>query len=260
MIIDSHAHLNDPDLFPRAKEIYDGMEGNNLAAIINVGYDEESSDKSVSLSKEYDKFFAVVGLHPHDSSKSTPEFYDKLKKYASDKKVLAIGEVGLDFHYDLSPRDVQAKVFVEQLEIAYSLRLPTVIHLREGYGVMSELLKENARYLQYGILLHCFSGSKEYMAEMAKYDAYFSFGGAVTFKNAVDKPDVVRACPKDKMLLETDCPYMTPVPFRGTPNEPKHINLVAAKIAEFLGTDKEEVEDITYKNTLDFFGKLKEFL
>ena len=260
MIIDTHAHLNDPDLYPRAHEIYDGMEANNLAAIINVGYDEESSDLAVELAEKYDKFFAVVGLHPHDLSKSTPDLYDKFKKAAENKKVLAIGEVGLDFHYDLSPRDVQAKVFVEQLELAYSLRLPTVIHLRDGYGVMSELLKENSRYLDYGILLHCFSGSKEYMKELLRYDAYFSFGGAITFKNAVDKPDVVRACPVDRMLLETDCPYMTPVPFRGKPNEPKYINLVAEKVAEFTGMTKAEVEERTYKNTLDFFGRMKEFL
>lgn len=261
MIIDSHAHLNDPNLYLRAQEIYDGMEQNGLAAIVNVGYDEESSFSAVELAHKYDKFFAVVGLHPHDASKSSADLFDKFRDLAAFNKVLAIGEIGLDFHYDLSPRDVQAKVFIEQLELAYSLRLPTVIHLREGYGVMENLLKENAKYLSYGILLHCFSGSKEYMEMLSsRYDAYFSFGGAITFRNATDKPDIVRACPVDRMLLETDCPYMTPVPYRGKQNEPKYVNLVLDKVAEYMGRDRAEIEATTYNNTRNFFGRMKDLL
>lgn len=259
MIIDSHAHLNDEDLFPRAQEIYDRMGGDGLAAIVNVGYDRPSSLTAVELAKKYDRFFATVGVHPHDAKSATEEDYALFEKLVKeDRKVLAIGEIGLDFHYDLSPREDQERVFVEQLRLAHSLKIPTVVHLREAYGVMSKILRENEKYLEYGVLLHCYSGSKELVKEYEKYDLYYSFGGAVTFKNAVDKPDVVRTIPLDRILLETDCPYMTPVPYRGTPNEPSRIRLVADKIAEILQKDEKEIEEITYRNTKRFFGRLGE--
>lgn len=261
MLIDVHAHLNDEELYPRAEEIYGGMKDNNLLAVINAGYDIPSSNLAVELAEKYDKFFSVAGMHPHDSKSMTDEDYDVLAKLAVGKKNLAIGEIGLDYHYDLSPRETQKRVFVEQLRLAHSLKLPAVIHLREAYGDMNELLRENARYTEYGILFHCYGGSKETAAELIKkYDAYFSFGGAVTFKNATEKPDIVRSIPIDRILLETDCPYMTPVPYRGKPNEPKYINLVAEKMAEVLDKSKEEIEEITVNNTKEFFKKINDSL
>ena len=257
MLVDTHAHLNDEGLYPRAQEIYDGMADNGLSAIVNVGYDTPSSLCAVELSERYDKFFAVVGIHPHDAKTATEEDYALFEKLVKENdKVLAIGEIGLDFHYDLSPREDQGRVFIEQLRLAHGLKMPVVVHLREAYGVMSRILKENEKYLEYGVLLHCYSGSKELVKEYAKYDFYYSFGGAVTFKNAVDKPDVVRSVPIDRLLLETDCPYMTPVPYRGTPNEPKYINLVADRVAEILQKEKKEVEEITFRNTERFFKRL----
>ncbi len=257
MIIDTHAHLNDERLYPRAKEIHDGLGDNGIESVINVGYDEESSERAIILSETYDKFYAAVGLHPHDSKYATPALYDKFIELSKREKCVAIGEIGLDFHYDLSPRDVQAKVFLEQVELAYSVKLPIIIHLRDGYGLMLEMLKENKRYLSYGVLLHCYSGSCEFAKELVKLDAYFAFGGAITFKNATEKPDIIRAIPRDKILLETDCPYMTPVPFRGKDNEPKYVNLVADKMSEILGINREEIEKTTIKNTREFFGKLR---
>lgn len=260
MIIDSHAHLNDEKLFPLAEEIHAGLEKNGLSAVVNVGYDEESCLKCVALAEQYRKFYAVVGMHPHDSRLADNAFYDLLTRLSEGKKVLAIGEIGLDYYYDLSPRETQKKVFLEQLELARALKKPVVIHLRDAYGDMYKLLKENRPLSEYGFLLHCYSGSKEMLAEFAKMGAYFSFGGAVTFKNAVDKPDVVRSAPTDRLLLETDCPYMTPVPFRGKPNRPEYIVYTAEKIASFLGKDREEIEDITLKNTKEFFKKINDSL
>lgn len=261
MLIDTHAHINDDDLYPLAADIAADMPKDKLVAVINVGYDMPSSERAVALAEKYQKMFSAVGIHPHDSKTATETDYARIEQWASLKKTLAVGEIGLDYHYDLSPREVQQKVFVEQLALAHSLRLPTIIHLREGYGDMTRLLKDNARYTEYGILLHCYSGSKEFAAELlARYDAYFSFGGAVTFKNATEKPAVIRSIPKDRILLETDCPYMTPVPFRGKTNLPKYVNLVANKMSDILGIDREEVDSITTHNAKEFFKKINDSL
>lgn len=257
MLIDTHAHLNDERLYPRAEEIYRGLEENGIEKVINVGYDENSSNIAVDLSESYDRFYAAVGMHPHDSKDASAKLYDKFIELSKMEKVVAIGEIGLDFHYDFSPRDVQERVFIEQLELARSVKLPAVIHLREAYGVMLRLLKENKSKLEYGILLHCYSGSKEVAEELLKLGGYFSFGGAITFKNAVDKPDIIRALPEDRIMVETDCPYMTPVPYRGKDNEPKYVNLVADRLAEILEKDRQYIEKLTVKNTKEFFKKLK---
>lgn len=259
LLIDSHAHLNDEKLLPLAGEIHDTMERDGLRAIINVGYDRESSECAYKLT-EYENYFAAVGIHPHDAKTATQGDYERFAELVTRDKVVAIGEIGLDFYYDLSPREVQERVFIEQLDLAHSLKMPVIIHLRDAYGAMLKLLKDNKKLTEYGILLHCYSGSKEILTELAKLGAYFSFGGAITFKNATDKPDVVRATPKDRLLLETDCPYMTPVPYRGKTNEPKYVNLVADKVSEILSVSREEVAETTARNTVEFFGKMKKFI
>lgn len=257
MLIDSHAHLNDGRLLAEAETIHADMEGDGLLAVVNVGYDVQSSEKSVELSEKYEKIFGAVGIHPHDAVKADGRTYSYFEEAIRREKVVALGEIGLDFFYDLSPREVQERVFLEQLELAHSSKIPAIIHLRDAYALMLKLLKENKRLLEYGAVLHCYCGSKEMLQEYAKLDLYFSFGGAITFKNAVDKPDIVRACPKDRLMLETDCPYMTPVPYRGKVNYPKYVGLVAEKAAEILGLPLEELHSLTVKNTLDFFPKLK---
>ncbi len=257
MIIDSHAHLNDEKLLPYVDEIVSGMKSDNIKAIINVGYDRESSETSYLLAKKYPDIYAAVGIHPHDASKATIDDYNRFADLIKDKKVVAIGEIGLDFYYDYSPREVQEKVFLEQLDLAYNMHAPTIIHLRDAYQLMYNLLKENKHKLAYGAVLHCYSGSKEMLKEFAKLDLYFSFGGAVTFKNATEKPEILRSMPIEKLMLETDCPYMTPVPYRGKINLPKYINLVSEKVAEILGMDREDLERITVKNTERFFNLAK---
>lgn len=255
-MIDTHAHLNDARLIDQVDNIICDMPKDNLAAIINVGYDLQSSKCSVELATKYEKVFAVVGIHPHDAKIANQNSYDWFVKVSDNKKVVAIGEVGLDFYYDHSPREVQERVFLEQLEISHALGLPVVIHLRDAYQLMLRLLKENKKYLEYGFVLHCYSGSKEMLTEFAKLDAFFSFGGAITFKNATKKADIVRATPLHRLLLETDCPYMTPEPFRGKLNYPKYVNLVAEKVAEYLNISYEEVDEITTRNTRELFRKL----
>lgn len=256
-MIDTHAHLNDDKIYPNLKDIVSSMKGDNLSHIITVGYDTQSSVEGFKISQECADIYSVVGIHPHDAKVAANADYELFSKLAQNEKVVAIGEIGLDFYYDLSPRDVQEKVFLEQLELAHSLKLPTVIHLRDAYQLMLNLLKENKNKLEYGVLLHCYSGSKEMLKEYLKLGLYVSFGGSVTFKNAIDKPDIIKSTPLDRFVLETDCPYMTPVPFRGQTNFPKNVNIVKEKVANILGKENEEIDEITTKNAKQFFAKIK---
>ncbi|MBQ8178518.1 MAG: TatD family hydrolase [Clostridia bacterium] len=250
MLIDTHAHLNDERLLPIAADIVSTMQAKGLESIINVGYDRESSEKAVSLAHAYDPLYAVVGVHPHDAKSATKDDYLYFEKVSTDPKVVAIGEIGLDFYYDLSDRDVQKKVFVEQLELAHSLKLPVVMHVREAYGLALEILKENARFLEYGGVMHCYAGSKELLRDFVDLGLHASFGGVITFKNFA-KQEVVKSCPADRLLLETDCPYMTPVPFRGKTNMPEYVALVRDKIQEWR--PDLDVESITTQNAKRLF-------
>jgi len=250
-LIDTHAHLNDKRLLPLADSIVASMEEDGLSRIINVAWDVASGETAVELADRYAPLYAVVGIHPHDAKNADQAAYDRLIALAKHPKVLAYGEIGLDYFYDLSERDVQKKVFVEQLEIAHSLRLPVVIHLRDAYGEMLSLIKENKSFLSYGAVLHCYSGSVEMVREFSRYDMYFSFGGLVTFKNT-DKESVLRTVPPERLMLETDCPYMTPVPHRGQTNLPKYVALVAEKLCAWF--PDRDIAALTTANARRFFN------
>lgn len=250
MIIDTHAHLNDERLVPLAQEIMGTMQEKGLGAIINVGYDRPSSELALKQAREYENLYAVVGIHPHDAKAQTQDDYRYFESVSQDKKVVAIGEIGLDFYYDLSDRDVQKRVFVEQLELAHALKLPVVMHVRDAYGLALEILKENKRFLEYSGVMHCYAGSKELLKEFVDLGLYASFGGVTTFKN-FGKAEVVKYCPSDRLLLETDCPYMTPVPYRGKTNMPEYITLVRDKIQEWR--DDVDVESVTTRNARSLF-------
>ena len=257
MLIDSHCHLNDSDLAPFADRIVGDFASDGILAAVNVGYDMPSSILAVKQANEYKNVFAAIGMHPHDSRLMTESDYDVLRRLAKDDKVVAIGEIGLDYHYDLSPRETQKEVFERQLVLADELGLPVILHVREAYEDTREILERNKKYLNNGVLLHCYSGSAEMVKTFDKYDCYYAFGGAITFKNAKHNLEALKTVKSDRLLLETDCPYMTPVPFRGQMNEPKYINLVLEKAAEILEKDKEELAIKTVQNTLAFFGKMR---
>lgn len=251
MLIDTHAHLNDERLYPLAQDIVSTMPQKGLGAIINVGYDRPSSELAVSLAHTYDPLYAVVGVHPHDAKSATQDDYLYFERVSTDNKVVALGEIGLDFYYDLSDRETQKRVFVEQLELAHSLKLPVVMHVRDAYGLALEILKENARFLEYSGVMHCYAGSKELLKEFVDLGLYASFGGVTTFKN-FGKQEVVKSCPEDRLLLETDCPYMTPVPYRGKTNMPEYITLVRDKIQEWR--EEMDVEQVTTQNAKRLFN------
>ena len=232
MLIDTHAHINDDRLLPRAAEIHAGLAEKGLESLIVVGYDRESSECAVRLSTEFKHYFAAVGVHPHDAKSVKEEDYLRFEELSRLPKTVAIGEIGLDYYYDLSDREVQKRVFRRQIELAHSLKKPMIFHVRDAYGDALSILKEERGKLEYGGVMHCFGGSAEMMKEFVGLGLYIAFGGAVTFKN-FGKADVVRQVPAERLLIETDCPYMTPVPHRGKENLPEYISLVKDKIQEW---------------------------
>lgn len=249
-LIDSHAHLNDPRFAKDLPEVVSRAKQAGVDTIINVGYDLSSSLSAVKLAERYQGLWAVVGVHPHDAKSWTTELRDSLKELAQHEKVLAIGETGLDYHYDNSPRDEQRYVFREQLKLAEELNLPVVIHSREATQDTLEILEE---YPNLSCLLHCYSGSLETAKIYEKMGHYVSFGGPITFRNAHKLRKVVAGIPLERIMLETDCPYLTPHPHRGKRNEPAHLVLVAEKLAEIHDCSLEDIVQQTVRNTREFF-------
>ena len=209
MMIDTHCHLNDEKLLPEADRIVAEFPEVGIESAICVGYDMPSSEKAVELAKKYAPVFAAVGIHPHDAVTADYDKYDRLAELSSSEKVVAIGEIGLDYHYDLSPRAIQKGAFREQIELAQALGLPVILHVREAYEEARQILYEMSSYLSNGLLLHCYSGSAEMVRDFSRLDAYYAFGGAITFNNAKRNVEALAAVPRDRLLLETDCPYMT---------------------------------------------------
>lgn len=253
MLVDAHAHLDDPILAPREEEVIAAAKQAGVAVIVNASSDLPSSEASVALAARHKEVYAVIGVHPHEAKTYSPAVEKRLVELSAAQKVVAFGEIGLDYHYDLSPREDQKAVLEREIALADELSLPVVFHVREAYEDFNAIIKRNKHHLTRGALLHCYGGS----AELAKYysgemDAYFSFGGVLTF--AKHKDVVLAAIPDTRLLLETDCPYMTPVPFRGTPNEPKYIPLVRDKMAELKGLSREAVELVTTQNALRFYS------
>ena len=256
-MIDTHCHLNDEKLLPIADRIVGDFAHDKIASAICVGYDMPSSRLAVELADKYEPIYCAVGIHPHDADTANAVAYDELKALANNVKCVAIGEIGLDYYYDLSEREVQRKAFREQIELADALKLPVVLHVRDAYEDARQILFDMKKYLNSGVLLHCYSGSSEYVKVFDKLGAYYSFGGAITFKNARHNIEALATVPLDRLVLETDCPYMTPVPFRGQVNEPKYVALVLEKAAQVLDIGKDELEKITTENAKRLFYRMK---
>ena len=257
MIIDTHCHLNDEKLLPEADGIVAAFDECGIESAICVGYDMPSSECAAQLAEKYDRVYAAIGIHPHDSTTADYAQYERLATLSSSPKVVAIGEIGLDYHYDNSPRAIQQGAFREQIELADTLGLPIILHVRDAYEEARRTLLEMSAYLSNGVLLHCYSGSAEMVREFDAFDCYYAFGGAITFKGAKRNVEALKAVPLDRLLFETDCPYMTPTPFRGQVNEPKMITYVYDKAAEELSIDKEELQKITRDNAKRLFTRMK---
>ncbi len=249
-IFDSHAHY-DSERYDEDRDIVlSQMPQNGICAVLNCASDVASAYKSIELSEKYPFMYAAVGVHPHEAEDVSEDYLSVLKELSKHEKAVAIGEIGLDYHYDFSPRDIQKKVLCQQIELAQELSLPVILHDREAHGDMYEILE---KYRPLGVM-HCFSGSAELMKQSVKLGLYIGLGGAVTFKNARVPLEVAAQVPLDRLLLETDAPYMTPVPYRGQRNDSKYIELVAQKIAEVRGITPEEVCTAAEENARRLFG------
>ena len=249
-LIDSHAHLTD-EKFDNVEEILKNAKESGIEKIVCSAYNLSSSNEATKLAEKYENVFSNVGLHPENVEEFSEEYFEKLKKLYKSPKVVAVGEIGLDYHFTTENKDLQKQIFERQLLLANELNLPAVIHSRDAMGDTIEILKKVR--LKRESLLHCFSGSYESAKILMELGFSFSFGGVVTFNNAKNVVEVVKNLPIEKILLETDCPYMTPVPFRGQRNEPKNIVYIADAISRIKGMTIEEVAEITTKNAERLF-------
>lgn len=253
MLIDSHAHLDDKRFDLDRDMIIKNLKSNGIDYIINVGADLKSSKSTVDLAKKYENIYGVVGIHPHSATELNDKAIETLTTFAKEEKIVAIGEIGLDFYYDHSPRDVQRSAFKIQIELAKKLDLPIVIHSRDADQETFDTLKD-AQDGNLRVLLHCYSGSVELASEYLKLGFYLSLGGPVTFKNARVPKEVARMVPLDRLLIETDSPYLTPEPYRGKRNEPMFVRYVAEQIAKIREISYEEIAKTTSRNAKQFFN------
>jgi TatD DNase family protein len=254
-LIDSHAHLDFPQFEEDREQVIDRAREAGITAIINVGADLASSQRSVDLAERYPFIYAAVGIHPHDADSVDESAIGTVRTMARNPRVVAIGEIGLDYYRDLSPRDKQVDAFERQLRLAESLRLPFIVHDRDAHdGVMSilEATADGPGPLR-GVL-HCFSGDVSMANRALELGLYIAVGGPVTFRNARLLPDVVREVPLSRLLLETDCPYLAPHPYRGKRNEPAYMLLVAQAVATLKGVSVSEVQRTTSDNARVLFG------
>lgn len=255
MYIDTHCHLDDKK-FTRLDNIVNEFQAVGVTHIINMGCSLKSSIQSYDLSKKYPCVYFGVGVHPSDIEDFNDEIVGELLALADNPKCLAIGEIGLDYHY--LPFDTKKQIdgLVRQIELAYQLKLPISIHCRDATKDMLDLLKDNSSKLYYGGVMHCYSGSVETLRQLLDLGLYVGFGGTSTFKNANQVINSVKYTPLDRILTETDCPYLSPEPFRGQINSPKNIPIINAKLAQIKGIDNLEMANIILKNAGKLFIKL----
>lgn len=252
-MIDTHCHLNDEKLYKNLDEILNDCIGENINKLICASYDLPSSKSSIEIANKYDSVYATIGMHPHDSKLYDESVEQEFISLAKHKKVVAFGEIGLDYYYNLSPKNVQQEVFERQLVLADSLNLPVVIHTREAISDTLNILKNNLNYIKNGLVIHCYNASFEITKLFLDYGFKFSFGGPITYKNS-NMPELIKKIPQESYFLETDCPYLAPQTLRGSINVPKNVRLVAEKIADITGETLEEVESFTDKNAKKFFN------
>lgn len=246
MIFDSHAHYDDSSFDDDRDELIESIRQNGVIGVLNCGTSMESSRQSIKLAEKYDFFYAAVGIHPEYASIINSEVITELRNLCTYEKVKAIGEIGLDYHYEENPpREVQKNAFIKQMELAEELNLPVVIHDRDAHEDTMNIIK-----MFPGVkgVLHCFSGSAEMARECFKLGYYIGFTGVVTFKNAKKAVQVAREVPLDRFLLETDCPYMAPEPNRGKRNQSVYIKFIISKMAEIKGLDEGQIEEYSVRN------------
>jgi TatD DNase family protein len=247
MYIDSHCHLDDARFTDDLDAVLDRASAAGITRILSIGTGDgpPEIDRAVRIAEKYEQVYASVGVHPHDAAKVTPQTLDDLRELAAHPKVVAYGEIGLDYHYDLSPREVQREVFTAQLKLAADLKLPITIHTREAWDDTMAILREN--WTGQGIM-HCFTGDPAQAQEALDMGFHLSYGGVLTFKTAENVRESARITPDVRLLIETDAPYLAPIPHRGKRNEPFMMVETARKLAEVRGTTLDRIAAITTEN------------
>lgn len=248
-IFDAHAHYDDKWFDEDRSALLSSMPENGVSYIVNAAVDIATAKTAVGYAEQYPHMYACAGIHPENLEGLADDYLDQLTELLEYPRVVALGEIGLDYHWDI-PRDIQNRVFEEQLRLARELDVPVVIHDREAHGDVMELIR---RYKPKG-LMHCYSGSTEMLKEVMRLGMSISLGGTVTFKNARVPVEVAEAVPLDRLLLETDAPYLSPVPNRGKRNDSRNIAYTAQRIAELRGMDAQELIDITTENAKRLYG------
>ncbi|MBP3953497.1 TatD family hydrolase [Bacillus suaedae] len=253
MLFDTHVHLNAEQFTDDVEEVISRAKAAGVGHMVVVGFDELTINKALELIERYDELYAAVGWHPVDAIDMTDDHLNWLESLASHPKIVALGEMGLDYHWDKSPKDIQKEVFRKQIQLAKKVKLPIIIHNRDADQDIVTILKEEQAN-EVGGIMHCFGGSVEIARECLDMNFYISLGGPVTFKNAKRPKQVAKEIPMDRLLIETDCPYLAPHPYRGKRNEPAYVKLVAEQIAELKEVSFEEISRQTTANAIRLFG------
>ena len=251
--IDSHAHLNDPRFYEREEEIVQRALDAGVEVIVNIGTNLRSSRRVVELADQFENLYATVGLHPHEASDCTPAMLDEFRQMTELETVVAVGEVGLDFHYDNSPRPVQKTVFADFIHLAAETDMPLVVHSREAEQATVDLMREHMADGQRAVL-HCFGSDLNFARFGMERGLLFGVGGTLTFPKAGALRSIIDKVPLEQIILETDCPYLAPQPKRGKTNEPAYIPMIADELAQLKGVDIAEVADVTTANSRAFYG------
>ena len=253
MLFDTHVHLNADQFEDDVEEVIANAKEAGVNRMVVVGFDEKTINKALELVEKYEFIYAAVGWHPVDAVDFEERHIEWIKELSAHPKVVAIGETGLDYHWDKSPKETQKAAFRKQIQLAKEVKMPIIIHNREADNDVVEILKEeNAS--EVGGIMHCFAGSLEIAEACLDMNFYISFGGPVTFKNAKQTKEVAKAIPLDKLLIETDAPFLAPHPFRGKRNEPAYVKLVAEEISRLKEITYEEVAEQTTQNANKLFG------
>ncbi|AGT30493.1 hydrolase TatD [Geobacillus genomosp. 3] len=253
MLFDTHAHLNAIQYDEDLHQVIERARAEGVSHIVVVGFDRPTIDRAIELAERHPFIYAAVGWHPVDAIDMTDEDLQMIEQLAAHPKVVALGEMGLDYHWDKSPKDVQQDVFRRQIALAKKVKLPIIIHNREATAdILKILQEENAA--EVGGIMHCFSGSVEVARQCIEMNFLISLGGPVTFKNAKKPKEVAKEIPLSHLLIETDCPYLTPHPFRGKRNEPSYVKYVAQAIAEIKNVSFAEVAETTTENAKKLFA------
>ena len=245
-VFDTHCHLDDEKFDEDREEAYLRMADAGVRRCVCVGSDLATSRRSLAFARAHEGVYAAVGVHPHEAKDAPAGYLDELTRLLDEKEAVALGEIGLDYYYDFSPRDVQKKVLAEQVDLAVKLDVPVIFHIRDAHGDMIDFFR--SRKTLPGGIIHCFSGSAETAREYGKMGFYISFAGPLTFKKAPHLWEAAKAVPLDRLLVETDSPYLAPEPKRGRRNEPANVVWVLKKLAELREIPEEEMARITWEN------------